>query len=177
MNNYSQQELDQALRNCEVEPIHHIGHIQPHGALLVLSSDRQHIVLQASENFANFINLPPDGIHGKPIVELIGVVAAKQIEQLIHDTADCHIVTGAICIMQPQAKLEMQARVFASKETFVLELVNDKAARLGDHIASLLLSIQHSLLDSDAELDIGCYFNQVALNVRELTGFDRVMAY
>src|ERR1700750_3316295 len=44
------------LSNCEREEIHLAGSIQPHGALLVVS-EPDHRVVQASANAAEFLNL------------------------------------------------------------------------------------------------------------------------
>src|SRR5579864_616920 len=44
------------LSNCEREEIHLAGSIQPHGALLVIS-EPDHRVIQASANAAAFLNL------------------------------------------------------------------------------------------------------------------------
>ena len=119
MNNYSQKELELALQNCAAEPIHQIGHIQPHGALLVLSSDRRRLVLQASENLAKIIDLPIANPHGRPLAEMIGDTEAGQIEQLIHALGKNRVATGSIIISQRSARLEAQARVFASGDDFV----------------------------------------------------------
>jgi len=177
MNNHSQQEQEQALQNCEAENIHQIGYIQPHGVLLVLSSDRQHIVLQASENLADFIDLAIDGAYGKPLASLIGITAAGQVDQLIQDVGFQRLKIGAINITWRRTRLEIKARVFASNGQFVLELMHDEEANQATKISDLSLLIQQLLLNSESETDIYPYFDQVASIVQALTAFDRVMVY
>ncbi len=57
------------LSNCEREEIHLAGSIQPHGALLVVS-EPDHRVIQASANAAEFLNLKQ--VLGMPLSELDG---------------------------------------------------------------------------------------------------------
>lgn len=57
------------LSNCEREEVHLAGSIQPHGALLVVS-EPDHRILQASANAAEFLNL--DKIIGMPLADLEG---------------------------------------------------------------------------------------------------------
>ena len=78
MNHLIQQALKQAIQVCAGEPIHQIGNIQPHGALLVLSTDHLRTVLQASTKIDCFIDLPAQGALGNSLVELIGVSSALQ---------------------------------------------------------------------------------------------------
>ena len=52
------------LHNCDKEPIHIPGCIQPHGVLLVLQ-EPELIILQASKNTSNFFEIPPDNLINK----------------------------------------------------------------------------------------------------------------
>ena len=177
MSNVSTEELEQALRQCESEPIHQMGQIQPHGVLLVLSSDSRRTVLQASSNLEDFIGLPSEGAYDKPLAELIGDQEAKRIEQLIQNTSDQNSAAGEINVTLRQEKLNLQARVFASEKIFVLELMRNDSAHLEKQLTDQLLPLQRSLLNLNTETDIYRYFDHVAQITRELTGFDRVMVY
>ena len=57
------------LSNCEREEIHLAGSIQPHGALLVVS-EPDHRVIQASANAAEFLNLKQ--VDGMALADLDG---------------------------------------------------------------------------------------------------------
>ncbi len=177
MSTFSQEEIEQALQKCAAEPIHQIGQIQPHGAMLVLSSDKHRTVLQASENLADFIDLPVDGVYGKPLTELIGDNKADQIEQLIKNASDNNTATGVVSITQQQEKMNLQARVFVTDKLFVLELIREDDKYQEKFLSDLLLTLQRSLLNLNAEPDTNRYFDRIALIVRELTEFDRVMIY
>ncbi|UOA10176.1 hypothetical protein [Methylobacter sp. S3L5C] len=100
MNKVNQQALEQALQLCAAEPIHQIGNIQPHGAVLVLSADSQRTILQASANINCFIDFSGDVVLGKSLAELIGTSSALHIEQLLFDTPIHHQATCLISVYQ-----------------------------------------------------------------------------
>lgn len=67
------------LSNCEREEIHLAGSIQPHGALLVVS-EPDYIVVQASANAAKFLNL--EQITGKALADLEGDLLVRILPHL-----------------------------------------------------------------------------------------------
>ncbi|MBC3539401.1 ATP-binding protein [Rufibacter sediminis] len=67
MQNYHNHHVD--LSNCDSEPIHLIGRIQPHGFLLVLDQDTLQIE-QASKNVGQFLPFSVEEIIGKPLGSL-----------------------------------------------------------------------------------------------------------
>ena len=64
------------LSNCEREEIHLAGSIQPHGALLVVS-EPDHRVIQASANAAEFLNLKQ--VDGMALADLDGAETVGRI--------------------------------------------------------------------------------------------------
>lgn len=65
------------LTNCDQEPIHIPGSIQPHGILLTLD-DKAH-VLQASENVESMLGRKLDLVVGKPLATVLGSDASAMI--------------------------------------------------------------------------------------------------
>ncbi|KAK0358687.1 hypothetical protein LTR94_034384, partial [Friedmanniomyces endolithicus] len=57
------------LSNCDREPIHVLGTVQPFGFLIALTADW--LVSRVSANSAQFIGLTPDDMLGKPIAALL----------------------------------------------------------------------------------------------------------
>lgn len=69
MQNYKNNQVD--LSNCDKEPIHIIGRIQPHGFLLVLDKV-SFAIEQVSQNISNFLPIPsPEDLLGKPLQVLL----------------------------------------------------------------------------------------------------------
>ncbi|KOP67358.1 phytochrome Cph1 [Bacillus sp. FJAT-18019] len=60
------------LTNCEKEPIHIPGMIQPHGVLLSVFQDDNKSVAQCSRNTEDLLGIPPDELLGRPLEFLFG---------------------------------------------------------------------------------------------------------
>ena len=69
------------LTNCEREPIHLAGAVQPHGALLLLAEGGLR-VLQASANTPAVLGVAPAELLGQPLTRLGGDVASRVTEGL-----------------------------------------------------------------------------------------------
>src|SRR5579863_10386348 len=67
------------LSNCEREEIHLAGSIQPHGALLVVS-EPDHKIIQASANAAAFLNL--EQVVGMQLADLDGDLLLRILPHL-----------------------------------------------------------------------------------------------
>jgi diguanylate cyclase (GGDEF)-like protein/PAS domain S-box-containing protein len=188
MGNFSEAELDQALSECAAEPIHQIGTVQPHGALLVLSSGQPRIVLQASANLASFLQLPPDGANGHPLADLIGAVASGEVEQLIAlakgNNTGSNTAVGKLSVSAPEAVPELLAHVYLSDGMFVLELEADdgvphglpQEARFTQQLFHMQQQLLLPLLPETVSETVH-YFEQIAKLVRTLTDYDSVMIY
>ncbi len=176
MSKYTQAELELALQKCESEPIHQISQIQPQGCLLVLSSDSQRLVLQASDNLAAFLDLPDDGVYGKPLAALVGESQAEQIEALIQSAQFEKSPTNTISVLCQQIKRVLQVYVFPSGDMIVLELTYADNVIEREKFSVLLLSRLNAIL-CETDSDSYRYFNSIALITRKILGFDRVMAY
>ncbi|HTW27035.1 MAG TPA: GAF domain-containing protein [Acetobacteraceae bacterium] len=155
------------LSNCEREQIHLAGSIQPCGALLV-AREPELAIVQASANAAGLLGL--DGpITGRPLTALPGDLASR---------------------MRPLLELPMRTvpaslrcHVGARGETFdallhrppagglVIELARADPPR---DLSGLLDRALHHVLAS-ASLRSLC--DEAARFFREVTGYDRVMAY
>jgi light-regulated signal transduction histidine kinase (bacteriophytochrome) len=66
------------LSNCEREPIHVPGSIQPRGVLLAIS-DPGHVVEQASENLEQLTGVPWHEALGRPLADVLGADAAGAV--------------------------------------------------------------------------------------------------
>ena len=177
MSNFTQTELEQALLQCESEPIHQIGQIQPHGVMLVLSPDSQRIIIQASSNFHVLFDVPFADVCGKRLTELIADSEVEKIERLIKNANDKNSPSGMLSVKFLQKVLNLQVRVFVSGGAYVLELINDESSKQGNQWDSLMSPLQNAMQTLKIETDVYRELNLVASVVGELTGFDRVMIY
>jgi len=73
--------------NCDREPIHIPGAIQPHGALLAASADLG-LVTHASQNMSTILGRPAAEMLGKPLREAIGEAACLALQFTRSDGGD-----------------------------------------------------------------------------------------
>ena len=70
------------LTNCDTEPIHIPGAIQPYGFLLGLDP-ATHLIVQASENTAAHVGVPASELLGEPLGRLLGLGRVAEVAALL----------------------------------------------------------------------------------------------
>ena len=169
--------LQQALEACAAEPIHQLGNIQSYGAVLVLSANKLHTVIQTSNNISHFINLPAESVLGQSLTELIGDVAALQFEHLCQKANIHHTATGLLSVVQQQQHINLAAHLYRTDDLWVLELCRDEGLPNREQLGELLMQMQDSLLTIESGTESIHYFEQITQLIQELYDYDRVMIY
>lgn len=168
------------LTNCDREPIHIPGGIQPHGILIAVSPELQ--ILQVSENVRQMLGLNPIALLGQSVIEL---VPPRAREMLRHELLNKE-VHYANPVMLPIEVHEQEwffdGLVSRSQDSILLELENPRVATylpprsvssVDAHFRLVRKAV--SQIHSAIQLDNVC---EILVNqVREFTGFDRVMVY
>lgn len=154
------------LSNCEREEIHLAGSIQPHGALLVVS-EPDHRVIQASANAAAFLNLKQ--VIGMALADLDGDLLFRILPHL--DPTSQGMPIAVRCrIGSPSAEFDgLLHRPPAGGLIIELERAGP-AVELSRQIASALEKIR-----SASSLRALC--DETATLFQDRTGYDRVMVY
>lgn len=142
-------ELD--LTECDREPIHIPGSIQPHGALLVLAPDRT--LLQASANAESFLGRPPAAFLAEDEAPLAAALAQAT------STRSAPIPLGALA-----------ATVHRSDDRLLIELEPPAPETLA--FASDLAASLASFAPARTVPELA---HTAATEVRRITGFDRVL--
>ncbi|WP_134765578.1 SpoIIE family protein phosphatase [Nocardioides sp. 1609] len=154
------------LTTCDTEPIHVPGAIQPHGVLLAL--DTSYVAVMVSANTVELLGVPAEAAVGRSLVELVGVDLAALVELRVADgypTEPLVVVHGG---------REVDVRVHASGDRTVVELeplVRDEggAGSYRSARSAMTRLAQTTSLEQLTDL--------LAREVRNLSGFDRVMVY
>lgn len=161
------------LTNCDREPIHIPGSIQPHGALLVVNP-RTYEICYASANVEHRVNARVDDVVAKPLEAVLG-------QKLTHDVRNALAVaaTGQKTSVIVRANLgESRAPCDILVHEFggwlFLEL--EDAAPVDDTETALHLT-QSLVRRIDRETEIEPLSKAVARLVRATLGYDRVMVY
>lgn len=162
------------LTNCDREPIHIPGLIQPHGVLLVLQNPTLEIV-QVSRNTEAVMGRQPEELLGKPLSDLLDAKQIKLIQQCLAGDFE-RINPLNLSIKRRNKSLYFDGIVHRLEDAIVLELEPKKAKAKTDffdfyqQVKGTITRIQQAptLLDMS---------QIVVKEVRRITGFDRVMVY
>jgi len=158
------------LTNCDREPIHILGGIQPIGFLFALTADW--IVARVSANVADFIGRTPDELIGQPLAEILPAGAVHDLRNrtamlrgpdAVERLFDCTLVPGApgfdIAIHFSGGQVVLEAEPASGEHGDATGMVRSMITRL------------------DQCGDFTTFFKEGARQVRALVGFDRVMVY
>ncbi|MBE9052889.1 GAF domain-containing protein [Nostocales cyanobacterium LEGE 11386] len=163
------------LSNCNKEPIHIPGSIQPHGVLLALK-EADLTILQISNNTFNLIGLKPEDLVNKNLNYLLDseqitllkdsltqddLPIINPIEFTINIGKDFVYFDGILHRSQGILILELEPRLLEKSNAFFkfYHLVKQAMSKL--QLASTLTELSQILVKE----------------VKKLTGFDRVMLY
>lgn len=157
------------LSNCDREPIHILGAIQPFGFLIAISSDW--MVRHSSANAAEFLGV---GVEvGAPAAALLGDIATAAIRRHIQRLRDADSVERIFAVPTGAMKIPMDLAVHRAGDSLVIEgeptIVEDEFDAASVVRATIGRLQKHR--------DIVSMSAEAARQLRALTGFDRVMVY
>ncbi|MBD2571097.1 GAF domain-containing protein [Anabaena lutea] len=163
------------LTNCDKEPIHIPGLIQPHGILLVLQAPNLNII-QVSENIFDILGIPSEDILGKTLKILFN---SKQIHLIKQSLAELSETINPLDLhIDTQTGRKNFDGIIHKSYGFIileLELVSPKHDN-GDFLSFYsLLQPVICKLQKLSYLDELCQI--IVKEIRNLTSFDRVMVY
>lgn len=162
------------LNDCDREPIHIPGLIQPHGVLLVLQ-EPDLTIIQVSSNTLELIGHPPQELLGKPLLNLLAPKQIATIRQYLSEDFE-PVNPLDISIKRAAKMLRFDGIVHRQNALIILELEPKQKSQKADffefyqHVKGTITKIQKAptlLKMSEA----------VAKEVQRVTGFDRVMVY
>ena len=159
------------LGNCDREPIHLSGAIQPHGILFVLSIPGL-AILQQSANAGQVF----DGAAGpgRPIGELLDGDCVAALAQLANDSSPAHATLIKAKALHGGAFFDAIARRIP--EGLLVELepaTSPESLSFND----FYLRARSAVARLQAFTEIAALCRAAAVEVRAMTGFDRVMVY
>ncbi|QRR02127.1 ATP-binding protein [Dyadobacter sandarakinus] len=157
------------LTNCESEPIHIPGSIQPHGFLLGVTQP-DYLIEYCSQNTADYTALPPEQVLGKRLSEIFTDELAGQF----HAYATAEIDTAKPFVFEIN-DTPFNTTVHKSGNTFILELEPFPDGTL--NLPNLYNQTRKfvSIMEKSSYLLDLC--QDIATETRYITGYDRVMIY
>jgi chemotaxis family two-component system sensor kinase Cph1 len=172
-----QPELKVDLTNCDKEPIHIPGHIQPHGFLLALNM-RSLLIEKVTENIGSFTGIEPDALLGQPLSKLEPIISPAKEGSTLSELIQLGKITGNFEQFNPQKVFVGDKQMFLichqQKECIICELEpfqSDDDSIILQKIMSTALAVIQSSTSFEKLLD------HVVKLVKEISGYSRVMLY
>uniref|UniRef100_A0A7V5CSZ9 histidine kinase n=1 Tax=Acidobacterium capsulatum TaxID=33075 RepID=A0A7V5CSZ9_9BACT len=163
------------LTNCDRELIHIPGSVQAHGFLLVFarSAEDRLIVVQASENAAEWLRVSLNQIIGGSCANLLGEQLSSELRAEFHsrpDSRSSHYLRS----MQLASGEQVELITHSLGERLVVEF-----ERAEEHVspARLNKTIVNVVAQLETIHDIGELARTITAEIHALTGFDRVLLY
>jgi chemotaxis family two-component system sensor kinase Cph1 len=164
------------ISNCDREPIHLAGAIQPHGALLVLTEPGLRIV-QASANTGSFLGLPAEALLGQTAEALLGAANIATLRTHL-DGADLNGTLDHLMRLPSLPHMDAPFHLYGNRMDGLLLLEFEQAVETGPTQEkdgfSQLREVIHNLQKAPS---LRVFLNVAVERVRAFTGFERVMAY
>jgi two-component system, chemotaxis family, sensor kinase Cph1 len=164
------------ITNCDKEPIHIPGSIQPHGVLLGLK-EPELTILQVSNNTFSFFGLQPEELLNQPLSRLL---EAEQIN-FLHDCLfqeDLQLVNPIeLSISSGDGFITLfDGIIHRSNEILILELEPLKIAK-NHNFFNLYHSVKLAMSKLQGANTVTELSQIIVQQVKKLNGFDRVMLY
>jgi len=161
------------LSNCDREPIHIPGAIQPHGLLFAFTgSDLQ--TVSASANVDSIGGMAADSLLGAPLGPLFDEPSQARLVELVRQ-AEITSATPITMRFARRGETAFDAFLHRHDGLVFLELEPQPAQAGASHTMARRTSNAIKRLQAAATLPDACF--AAASEVREITGFDRVKVY
>jgi chemotaxis family two-component system sensor kinase Cph1 len=159
---------------CEREAIHIPGSVQPHGVLFVLSETEFRIV-QVSKNTSQILGVPPKFFLKKPLSIFLESAPIENLNKALKKGNLQAINPVNLSLILPKATLEFDGIFHKIDGYIILEI--EPSTHEDQKFSSFyhLIKTSASKIQETSTLDELC--QTIVQEVRDLTGFDRVMVY
>ncbi|MCW1383394.1 GAF domain-containing protein [Novosphingobium sp. KCTC 2891] len=158
------------LSNCDREPIHALGTIQPFGFLV--SVDAEWRIRRVSDNFARFTGTDAEAAIGAELAALFAAEAMVALRDRLTVLRGTDAVERLFGLPLIEGRAPFDVAVHLSGDDFVIEAepATESAAEAGNLIRSFTGRLRQT------ETMPG-FLREAARQVKAMTGFDRVMVY
>jgi light-regulated signal transduction histidine kinase (bacteriophytochrome) len=164
------------VSECEREPIHIIGSVQPHGALLVLSEPTLEVV-QASANAASILRFARDQLIGRLAKDLFSESSLAQIKRALssHHGNDFWPVV-ACSITTREVPVGLQGLLHRHNGVCVLELEPEANSDV-EELTALRQWVSVDFPELFQIATLPDLLQRAAAEFQKMCGFDRVLIY
>jgi light-regulated signal transduction histidine kinase (bacteriophytochrome) len=159
------------LTNCDREPIHILGAIQPIGFLIAVTSDW--MVARVSRNISQFLDTSAEDLIGRPLTDVLPPAAIHGLRNrvaMLRGPDSIERIFGCTLIDGHQP---FDIAIHMSSGHILIEAEPGTGTDHGDVTGT----VRSMIARLDQAETMNAFFNEGARQVRALSGFDRVMVY
>ena len=157
------------LTNCDKEPIHQLGGIQPHGCLIAYNKSGK--ILQVSSNLTVLIGVDAQSTLQKNLIDVFGFKTTQEIRK--QEKAEVYQKYFSITVRVGEERKKLNAVLHLNDGFWVLEL----EPKVKDESELSLADFSYHLQKIQATSSIEDLYKLGANTIKQLLGFDRVMLY
>lgn len=162
------------LTNCDREPIHLLGAVQPFGFLVAVDSGQPAWpVTRVSANVADWLGVAADRVLGQPLDRLFTPEAVHAIRGHLQTAVFTSTVARAFAVPMLPGDRRFDIAIHIVDQTVVIECepcVHEQGVNSGALVRAMIARLQQTP-------DLRAFYRVAAREMRGLTGFDRVMVY
>ena len=161
------------LTECGREPIHLLGSVQSHGALLALAEPDMTIAV-ASANTGALLGVAPEALLGLPVADILGAEQARQLREATSDD-DSVAAIVPVHLEERETGYQLEASVHRGDGLVICEFEppTDQPFRF----SSFYPGARRALLRLEGTGTVEGLCQAAVRQVRAFTGYDRVVAY
>jgi two-component system, chemotaxis family, sensor kinase Cph1 len=161
------------ITECAREPIHLLGSVQSHGALLALAEPDLTVAV-ASANTAALLGVAPEVLLGLPVAEILGAEQARQLREAASDD-DSVAAIVPVQLEEGKAGYQLEASVHRGDGLVICEF--EPPADQPFRFSSFYPGARRALLQLEGTRTVTGLCEAAVRQVRAFTGYDRVVAY
>jgi light-regulated signal transduction histidine kinase (bacteriophytochrome)/CheY-like chemotaxis protein len=159
------------LTNCDREPIHILGSIQPFGFLLAVNSDW--VIVHASTSTLRYLGLAPADVLDKPLTQVMSGHAIHAIRGRLQVLRGADAVERMFGVPLTDGGEDFDLALHYSGRLLIIE----GEPSLADALIEAASAVRSMTARIVARPDFEGFCHEAARQVRALTEFDRVMIY
>ena len=175
---YSIKRFGTSLTNCDTEPVQSPGCIQSHGALVTCRlADLS--ILQVSENSAQFVGLAPGELLGQPLTTLLAPEHLQTLQRMLaSEGLEANpLYAFTVGASGPAPALDVCVHTIADVLFLEFEATGRSASHPIYSHGDFFTLVRAAVRRMQTSTGLLPFCQQVATEVRHITGLDRVMVY
>ncbi len=159
------------LTNCDREPIHVLGSVQPFGFLLAVNSDW--VIVHASTSTLRYLGLAPADVLGRPLTQVMSGRAIHDIRGRLQVLRGADAVERMFGLPLVDGGEDFDLALHYSGRLLIIE----GEPSLADALIEAASAVRSMTTRVVARPGFEDFCHEAARQVRALTEFDRVMVY